>query len=164
MTGVHVIDFLSTFIAWWHWVILGIVVMVFEMVTFTFIFLAFGLSFIFVGIMDFFWNTNINTELIVWITLSTTIIFSWYKFFRTKLLTNAGQSNNMLDTMGRVEEEIKAYERGKVVFDIPVLGSKRWSASAKATISKGTRIKILEVKGQLLIVEEFKEKKTQPNN
>jgi membrane-bound ClpP family serine protease len=69
----------------------------------------------------------------------------------------------MLDTMGRVEEEIKAYEKGKVMFDIPVLGSKRWSASAKHTISVGARIRILEVKGQLLMVEEVKEEELATN-
>jgi len=157
------IDFLSSVIAWWHWIILGIIVMVFEMVTFTFIFLAFGISFVFVGIIDFFWATDINTELVIWITLSTAIIIIWYKFFRTRLITHAGQSNNMLDTMGRVEEEIKAYERGKVMFDIPVLGSKRWNASSKENIAVGARIKILEVKGQLLMVEEVTEEEIQSN-
>jgi|GEM_PF-295868 len=151
------IEFLSTAIAWWHWIIIGIVVMVFEMVTFTFIFLSFGIAFIFVGIIDFFFATDINTELIIWITLSSAFIAIWYNFFRTKLISHAGQSNNMLDTMGRVEEEIKAYEKGKVMFDIPVLGSKHWSASSKTDIPVGTRIKILEVKGQLLMVEEVKE-------
>jgi membrane protein implicated in regulation of membrane protease activity len=62
----------------------------------------------------------------------------------------------MLDTMGRVEEEIRAYEKGKVMFDIPVLGSKHWSASAKEDIPKGARIHIVEVKGQLLMVREVK--------
>jgi len=152
------IEFLTNVIAWWHWIIIGIIVMIFELVTFTFIFLAFGIAFIFVGIIDFFFATNINTELIIWITLSTAFIIIWYLFFRSKLVSYAGQSSNMLDTMGRVEEEIKAYEKGKVMFDIPVLGSKHWSASAKHDIAVGARIRILEVKGQLLMVEEVKDK------
>lgn len=158
------IDFLSHAIAWWHWIIIGIVVMIFEMVSFTFIFLAFGIAFIFVGIIDFFFATDINTELIIWITLSTAFIIIWYMFFRTKLISHAGQSSNMLDTMGRVEAEIKAYERGKVMFDIPVLGSKRWSASAKENIKEGARIRILEVKGQLLMVEEVKDVEDDASN
>lgn len=151
------IDFLSHAIAWWHWIIIGIVVMIFEMVSFTFIFLAFGISFVFVGIIDFFFATDINTEMIIWITLSTAFIIVWYRFFRTRLISHLGQSSNMLETMGRVEENIKAYERGKVMFDIPVLGSKHWHASAKEDIPMGARIRILEVKGQLLMVEEVKE-------
>jgi membrane protein implicated in regulation of membrane protease activity len=150
------IEFLSHAIAWWHWIIIGIVVMVFEIVSFTFIFLAFGIAFIFVGIIDFFFVTSINTELIIWISLSVSFIAIWYLFFRTRLISAAGQSNNMLDTMGRVEEDIRAYEKGKVMFDIPVLGSKHWSASAKEDIPKGARIHIVEVKGQLLMVREVK--------
>jgi len=44
-------------------------------------------------------------------------------------------------------------ECGKVKFDKPVLGSTIWQATAKEDIATKSRVKIVQIKGQLIEVE-----------
>ena len=78
-----------------------------------------------------------------------------YLFFKKRDVYHVGQSSHMLETMGEVSQKIEANRVGKVIFDRPFLGSKEWSASATEGIAVGERVKILEVKGQLIFVERF---------
>jgi membrane protein implicated in regulation of membrane protease activity len=78
-----------------------------------------------------------------------------FKYLRDKSVENSGQSNYSLKTKGTIEEPISAYGRGKVRFDRPVLGNTIWHATAKQNISLTSRVKIVEVKGQLIEVEEI---------
>jgi len=149
------LEFLSDFVAWWHWVIFGFILLIFELATFIFVFLAFGIASILVGIIDLFLSTNINAELLIWSLLSAILIIVKYLFFKKRDVYHVGQSSHMLETMGEVSQKIEANRVGKVIFDRPFLGSKEWSASATEGIAVGERVKILEVKGQLIFVERF---------
>jgi membrane protein implicated in regulation of membrane protease activity len=50
-------------------------------------------------------------------------------------------------------EDIQPHSRGKVKFDTPVLGNTHWHATSKIDIDKGTRVKIVQINGQLIEVE-----------
>ena len=58
-----------------------------------------------------------------------------------------------LDTLGTVQEDIQPHSRGKVKFDTPVLGNTLWHATSKVDIDVNTRVKIVQVNGQLIEVE-----------
>lgn len=147
------IAFLNESMLWWHWIILGIVLLIIEMNIGTFFVLGLGVAAILTGIMDLLFGTTFNTELLVWMILSLLAIAAWFKWFREPQQTDSGQSNYRLDTHGAVEEEITPYNRGKVKFDTPVLGNTVWHATAKVNIPKDTRVKIVQVNGQLIEVE-----------
>jgi len=149
------IAFLNETVLWWHWIILGITLLILEMSLGTFFILGFGVAAILVGIIDNFINTSFTLELFIWILLSILSIGAWFKWFRTKPITDSGQSNYRLDTLGTVIDEIKPHSRGKVTFDSPVLGNTSWHATAKVAISKNTRVQIVEINGQLIEVEAY---------
>ncbi len=147
------ITLLNETVLWWHWVILGIILLIVEMSSGTFIMLGLGIAAIFVGILDSMIHTSFTTELTIWMILSVLSISAWFKWFKEPTVSHTGQSNYRLDTLGTVTEEIHPHDRGKVIFDTPVLGNTVWHATAKKSIPKDTRVKIVEVNGQLIEVQ-----------
>jgi len=123
------------------------------MSTGTFFILGLAISAILVGIIDALFGTSFTAELAIWILLSILTIAAWFKWFREPPVTDSGQSNYRLDTLGTVLEEIHPHARGKVTFDTPVLGNTSWHATSKVDLDKNTRVKIVEINGQLIEVE-----------
>ena len=149
------IEFLTQNILWWHWVILGFILIILEMNTGTFLLLSLGVASIVVGILTIFLELSFNTELLLWIVLCVVSIVAWKMFLNDKNDSKSGQSDDNLDILGKVEEEILPHQRGKVRFNTPVLGSTFWSATADAKIEKGSTVAIIIVKGQLIEVEKI---------
>lgn len=150
------IVFLNETILWWHWIVFGIVLLILEMTIGTFFMLGLGISAILVGVIDTLFNTSFAQELSIWMILSLLAIGAWFKWFKEEPITESGQSNYRLDTLGVVTENIQPHSRGKVTFDTPVLGNTSWHATSKVDIDKNTRIKIVQINGQLIEVEPLK--------
>jgi membrane protein implicated in regulation of membrane protease activity len=77
----------------------------------------------------------------------------WFKYLKNTQTEDSGQSNYTLDTLGVVTKEISHNGRGEVKFDAPVLGNTLWFATSKEDINTGSRVSIVEVKGQLIEVK-----------
>ena len=149
----NLIEFLNETVLWWHWIIFGIALLIWDMSMGTFFILGLGVAAIIVGILDTFLGTSFTVELTIWMILSILVIAVWFKWFREEPVTDSGQSNYRLDTLGVVMEDIQPHSRGKVTFDTPVLGNTSWHAISKVDIDKGTRVKIVQINGQLIEVE-----------
>ena len=147
------IAFLNETVLWWHWIVFGILLLILEMSTGTFFILGLGVAAIIVGVLDTLLGTSFTAELGIWMVLSVLAIAAWFKWFREPPVTDSGQSNYRLDTLGTVLEEIHPHARGKVTFDSPVLGNTSWHATSKVDLDKNTRVKIIEINGQLIEVE-----------
>lgn len=146
------IYFLNETILWWHWIVFGIALLILDMSLGTFFILGLGVAAITVGVIDAFISTTFTVELGIWMVLSILTIAAWFKWFRENPITDSGQSNYRLDTLGTVIEDIQPHSRGKVTFDTPVLGNTSWHATSKVDIDKDTRVKIVQINGQLIEV------------
>jgi len=146
---------LSENILWWHWIVAGLALLIIEMNVGTFIFLGLGLAAVAVGIIDLAIDTAFITEIIIWTLLSVVALVAWKKWFKEQTVSTIGQSDHSFDTLGTVTEEIYPHQRGKVLFDSPVLGNSIWHATANETIKKDSRVKITVVNGQLIEVTEI---------
>ncbi|HSR74541.1 MAG TPA: hypothetical protein VLL31_06820, partial [Sulfurovum sp.] len=98
------IQFLNETILWWHWIVFGVALLIWDMSIGTFFILGLGIAAIIVGIVDRFLDTSFTVELGIWIVLSILTIAAWFKWFREKPVTDSGQSNYRLDTLGIVME------------------------------------------------------------
>ena len=147
------IALLNETVLWWHWIVFGIALLILDMTMGTFFILGLGVAAIIVGVIDTFVGTSFTLELTIWMILSILVIAAWFKWFREPPLTDSGQSNYRLDTLGIVMEDIQPHSRGKVTFDTPVLGNTSWHATAKVDIDKDTRVQIVQINGQLIEVE-----------
>lgn len=147
------VEFLTDYITWWHWIVLGILFIILEMATGTFITLGFGIAAIAVGLLDLVIGMNFLAQVIVWIILSIVFISVLFKYFKGQpTVSSTGQSDHGFDTLGTVTQSIKAHGRGEVKFDHPVLGNTVWHAASDQSIELGNRVTIEEVNGQLIKV------------
>lgn len=147
------VEFLNQYVVWWHWVVLGLIFIITEMATGTFISLGLGVAAIIVGLIDLLLEMGVVYQLLLWIILSVAIIAALFKWFKSQpTVSETGQSSYRLDTLGTVTEEIHPHHRGKVAFDTPVLGNTVWHATSDYDLPEGSRIKIVEVNGQLIEV------------
>ena len=147
------IEFLNESILWWHWIVFGIMLLIVDMTLATFFILGLGAAAVIVGVVDLLVMTTFTQELSIWMVLAILIIAGWFKWFRQKPLTQSGQSNYRLDTLGTVTEAIEPHSRGKVTFDTPVLGNTTWHATSKIALDANTRVQIVQINGQLIEVE-----------
>ncbi len=147
------LEYLTTNLLWWHWVVFGLILITTEIFLGTFLMLGLGVAAMLVGATDNLLSLSLEMELALWIILSLISIVLWFKYLKDNSIEYSGQSNYSLTTQGVVEETIEANGRGKVKFDTPVLGNTIWHATSKEEISAGSRIKIVEIKGQLIVVE-----------
>ncbi len=147
------VEFLDHTVAWWVWIIGGLILIILELATGSFITLGLGMASVLVGVIDLIIPMGLLMQLILWILFSIafiTLLFKWFK--KQESVSNIGQSNLGLDTIGTVTSEITPSSRGKVLFDEPLLGSTRWSASSEYSIEIGIRVTIVAVNGQIIKV------------
>jgi membrane protein implicated in regulation of membrane protease activity len=150
------IEFLINELLWWHWIIFGLILLILEILTGTFIMLGLGIGAAIVGISDLIFELNLNSELITWSIGSIIIIVILFKFFKKEAyIDKSGQSHYAIGTKGVVEEPIEAYGRGKVRFNTPILGNTVWYATAKENIPILSHVRVVDIKGQLIEVEKI---------
>jgi len=105
-------DILNDAVLWWHWIVLGLGLLVVELMSGTFFVLIFAIAAVLVGVATFFLNISFNSEVILWIALSFIGVFIWFKWLRDKKQPKSGQSNYRFDTKGRVVKEVLSKQRG----------------------------------------------------
>ncbi len=147
------IEFLSTNLLWWHWIILGLILVASEILIPLFIVIWFGLAALIVGLVDLGLEISFMSELFLWIVLSVSFLALWFIFFKDKTITKSGQSDFTLDTKGVAIQDISPSNRGKVRFETPVLGDREWQASSDEKIKTGDNVHIVKVIGQLIKVK-----------
>lgn len=148
------LEYLSNTVLWWHWIILGFVFLIAELITFTFVMIGLGVAAITVGGISYFFSTSFASEITIWSILSAIYLLFWYNIIRKRNSDSSlGQSNYNHDLIGVASEDITPQKRGKVMFELPLHGNKDWYAIAKEPIPKGSSVKIVKVIGQIVEVE-----------
>ena len=151
------LEWLDANILWWHWVVLGLVLIGLETVAMTFLMLGIGVAAIVTGTVAYLFELSFASQLLIWSILSALFVIGWWRFIRQKTVTQSGQPRYRVDTKGTVSEAIRPPQRGRVLFDIPVLGNREWPAFADAPLEAGEKVQIVDVSGQLIKVERTKE-------
>jgi hypothetical protein len=140
---------------WWHWIVLGIVVVLLELAVPAFFLVWFGLGALIVGIvllavpgLSFAW------QVLIWIACSLAFIWLWFKIFKPGFYkTRAGTSKGaVIGEIGLVIRDIRPFEKGQIRFQKPMLGDEVWESIADEEIKIGERVKVLDVEGNILKV------------
>ncbi len=140
-------------ISWWHWIALGLLLLIIEVNSGTFLLLGLGIAAISVGLLDLLYPISLTTGVLLWASLSIGYLIAWKRWIHEESTSKAGQSDYNLDMLGTVTHAIQPHQKGKVHFDIPVLGQTEWFAIADHPIEKDARVKIVEIIGQLIKVD-----------
>lgn len=140
-------------ILWWHWVILGLILMPLELALPSFVALWLGAAAVVVGVADYFFSTSLTTELVIWVLLSTLFLTLWHLKFKKEAVSNIGQSDDELSGIrGRITA-VKGAGSYTAEFDLPVLGDRKWTVTSESELREGDAVTPEQVIGQILKVK-----------
>lgn len=141
---------------YWHWIILGLALMLGEIFLGSFFIFWFGAAAIVVGLILLpFPGISAATQIIIWAFSSTMFAIGWFKFLKplSKDHTTAGLSREkLLGEIGQVLEPPTGEKFGKLRFPVPVLGSDEWLIISEDELHPGDRVSVVDLSGNSLIV------------
>ena len=142
---------------WWHWIVLGLALVVAELAVPAFFVIWFGLGALLVGLALLAVPLGATAQIGLWVVASLAMVGLWFRVFkRGEYLqgrTRIGQSDG--DTIGEIGLMAKAaapFERGRVRFQKPVLGAEEWACMVDEPIAAGERVRVVAVEGSFLKV------------
>lgn len=141
---------------WWHWVILGLVLIGTELLIPAFYLVWFGMGALLMGLLTAIFPLPMAAQLLSWAVASGLMVFIWMKYFRNPNRTHAGQSKEgALGVVGLVTRPVSELGQGEILFQRPVLGDDRWPAVADSPIPAGDKARVVDVLGQTLKIEKL---------
>lgn len=143
-------------LVYWHWIVLGIVLMLAEIFIGSFFIFWFGAAAVVVGLsLTIAPSISASTQLIFWTLLSLVFAVAWFRFLEplSKDVTKAGLSREaLIGEIGQVLSVPNGDKRGMVRFPAPLLGSDEWLIMSQDSLSIGDRVSVKDVSGNSLIV------------
>lgn len=140
---------------WWTWIVGGILLMLAELAITSFYIIWFGLGALLVGLLMLFMpDITLTAQIAVWTLASLVMVVLWFRVFkqsRHKTLVGTAEGE-VMGEIGLLVGAVAPFERGKVRFQRPLLGSDEWVCLADAAIAAGERVKVVAVEGSYLKV------------
>ncbi len=140
---------------WWHWIVGGIALILAELAIPSFFVVWFGLGALLVGLLLVLApDLSSTAQLAVWTLASLAMVALWFKVFKPSLhKTRIGMAEGeAVGEIGLLVGAIAPFERGRVRFQRPVLGSEEWACLADDSIAAGERVRVVGVEGSYLKV------------
>jgi len=139
---------------WWHWIVGGIVLILAELMIPSFFIVWFGLGALLVGLLTLAFDLPVTAQLATWTLASIAMVVLWFRVFKqsfqkTRIGTADGEA---IGEVGLLVTAVAPFERGKVRFQRPILGSEEWACMADATIAAGERVRVLSIEGSFVKV------------
>jgi len=142
---------------YWHWIVFGIALMLFEIFLGSFFIFWFGAAAVVVGLLLIPFPVITETEqIIIWAVSSTAFALAWFKLIKPLNVdkTKAGLSREaLLGEIGQVLKIPNGEKRGKIRFPAPVLGSDEWLIISQEDLVIGDRVSVVDLSGNSLIVK-----------
>jgi len=139
---------------WWHWIVGGIVLVLAELVIPSFFIVWFGLGALLTGLLTLAFDLSVTAQLATWTLASLAMVGLWFRVFKQSFVkTRIGTADGeVIGEIGLLVGAVAPFERGKVRFQRPVLGSEEWVCLADTAIAAGERVKVVAVEGSFLKV------------
>lgn len=138
---------------WYHWAILGIILVGLELLIPACVLVWFGLGALFVAlVLAFIPTLDLTPQLLIWIADSLSLVVLWFKIFkphRHKILIGSSSAQT-LGEKGLLVSDVAPYQRAQVRFQKPLMGSDVWECIADEPIKAGTRVKVSGIEGNIL--------------
>jgi len=142
-------------IEWWHWMVLGVGLILLELALPAFFVIWFGLGALIVGgALAMIPALSLAAQVGLWILASVAFVVLWFKVFKVQVhRTRVGLSEGQFaGEVGLATRPLKPYQKGQIRFQKPILGSDVWEAIADEDIAVGERVHVLAVEGNILRV------------
>lgn len=141
-------------LAWWHWAVGGLALIVAELVVPSFVLIWFGVGALAVALLVALAAIGLTAQLAIWLAVSLTLVAAWFKVFRPNMhKTRIGMADaGVVGEVGVLVRDVAPFEKGQVRFQKPILGDDVWECIADEAIRSGERVRVLEVEGSFMKV------------
>jgi membrane protein implicated in regulation of membrane protease activity len=142
-------------LVYWHWFVLGIVLMLLEIFIPSFTIFWFGLGALVVGLLTISIDLNFTTQIFIWAIASVIFTILWFKFLKPKMVDKAMADHPREAVIGESGQVIKVPtegSRGVVRFITPLLGDDEWDFISEDEVTLGDRVHIKDISGNTLVV------------
>ncbi len=141
-------------LAWWHWAVGGIALILAELAVPSFVLIWFGLGALVVALAVAVAEIGLTAQLGLWLIVSLALVAGWFKVFKPNMhKTRIGMSDaNVVGEVGVLVHDVAPFTKGQVRFQKPILGADVWECIADEAIKSGERVKVLDVEGSFLKV------------
>jgi membrane protein implicated in regulation of membrane protease activity len=141
-------------LAWWHWAVGGLALIVAELVVPSFVLIWFGVGALAVALLMALTTLGLTAQLAIWLVTSLILVAAWFKIFRPNMhKTRIGMADaGVVGEIGVLVRDVAPFEKGQVRFQKPILGDDVWECIADEAIRNGERVRVLEVEGSFLKV------------
>ncbi len=143
-------------ILYWHWLVVGMLLIIAELFVPSFTIFWFGLGAILVALFLLAApGLSLSWQLLIFALASCLFTLLWFKLIKPRMTdrTKAGMAKEaVLGESGQVIKAPGETRRGVVRFTTPVLGADEWSFICAEPVVPGDRVFIREISGNTLIV------------
>ena len=140
---------------YWHWLVLGLLLVVGEIFIPSFTILWFGLGALVVGLIELLIPMSLSVQILLWTVSSVVFTLDWFKIIKVKMAQgNRGEEarNDAIGASGLVTRLPTQSTQGRIRFSTPVMDSDEWEFSCDSVVELGDRLHIKEVSGDFLVV------------
>lgn len=141
----------------WHWLVVGMLLMLAEIFIPSFTIFWFGLgAMVVAGMLWLMPDLSLSFQLFFWAMASSIFTFLWFKLIKPRMTdrTKAGIGREaVLGESGSVIRVPEAGSRGMVRFSTPLLGNDEWPFICEQKVMAGDRVFVKDVSGNTLIVK-----------
>ena len=140
---------------YWHWLVLGVVLIVAEIFIPSFTILWFGLGALVVGVAALMVEMSLSLQVLLWSIFSVLFTVLWFKLVKPRMVDSSNSQMAREAAIGESGQVIKlpaGDTRGKLRFSTPILGEDEWEFSCDSEVSLGDRLHIQEISDSVLIV------------
>jgi hypothetical protein len=139
----------------WHWLVLGMILVVAEMFVPSFTILWFGLGALIVGLIELYLPMTTSIQILLWTVSSILFATIWFKYIKPKMaLSNRGEDarQSAIGQSGVVTKLGVDATQGVIRFSTPVMDKDEWDFKCKSKVDLGDRLYIESVTGDSLQV------------
>ena len=142
---------------YWHWIVIGIALMLTEIFIGSFFIFWFGAAAVLVGLLLIpLPGISVTAQILIWAFSATAFALAWFKLIKPLNVdkTKAGLSREaLLGEIGQVLKVPNGDKRGRVRFPAPLLGSDEWLIISQEDLVIGDRVSVVDLSGNSLIVK-----------
>ncbi len=144
---------------YWHWLVLGLFLIIAEIFIPSFTIMWFGLGAIVVGLVSLAIDMSFNWQVLLWTVSSVAFTVLWFMVIKPKIADRNFEGLARESAIGESGKVIKLpteTSNGRMRFTTAVLGCDEWAFSCDVEVSLGDRLHIKEIAEDVLIVTKLK--------
>ncbi|MFT7371464.1 MAG: hypothetical protein ACI9T9_000140 [Oleiphilaceae bacterium] len=142
---------------YWHWIVFGIGLVLFELIIPSFTALWFGLGAIFVGLLLVISpELPLTVQISSWAVVSAVLTVMWFKVLRHSHKIEGEVSLHDVDgEIGLVIAKPSTNRLGKVRFSTPLQGYDEWEFKTEEAVHIGDQIQVINISDNILVMKKY---------